>query len=403
LQGDWRGGRAEGVDRRTGDRRTGGRAVRRTGGQVDGRSGGRASDGLAVSSAWSVARHSERSEEWARLTFGRGAKEPAPSHRATGHARCPKQTRMRMKRGRFNNDRGVLPNPGLRVMLTFLVRRIRVSLRPRPGAAPTTPFDRSALSREPSITWIGHSTFLVRMDGVSFLTDPMFSERASPFSFMGPRRMVPPGVPLDELPEIDFVLLSHDHYDHADRATVQRLAGRGVRFVVPLGMGEWIQAAGGQATELGWWQDTELDGVRIHCVPAQHFSGRSLRDRFRRLWAGWVVSGPTRRFYHAGDTGYSTDFREIGRRLGPIDLATVPVGAYLPAAIMHQIHTTPEEALQLAQEVKARRVVAMHYGVFDLSDEPPDDPPRRFRAEAERLGWGEDRAWIMKVGETRAW
>jgi N-acyl-phosphatidylethanolamine-hydrolysing phospholipase D len=259
------------------------------------------------------------------------------------------------------------------------------------------------MAREPSLTWIGHSTFLVRMDGVTFLTDPMFSERASPLSFMGPRRMLPPGVPLQALPKIDFVLLSHDHYDHSDLPTVRWLIRRGVRFVVPLGLREWIEHAGGQATELNWWQAVELSGVRIDCVPAQHFSGRSLRDRFRRLWAGYVVSGATRRFYDCGDTGYSDVFKEIGGRLGPIDLATVPIGAYLPAAMMHRVHVTPEEALRIAQDVKTRCAVAMHFGTFDLADEPMEEPPRRFRAEAERLGWGDDRAWVMKVGETRGW
>ena len=288
-------------------------------------------------------------------------------------------------------------------MLPFLLRRMKVSLRPRPGAAPTVPLDHPALLREPSLTWIGHSAFLVRMDGVSLLTDPMFSSRASPFSFMGPRRMVAPGLALGDLPPVDFVLLSHDHYDHADRRTIRRLASRGIDFVVPLGMAEWVLAAGGQAVELDWWEETSLHGLRIQCVPAQHFSGRSLRDRFSRLWAGWVVSGATRRFYHAGDTGYSAVFEEIGRRAGPMDLVTVPIGAYLPPDLMHYVHTTPEEALQLARDVQARRAVAMHFGVFDLSDEPPDEPPKRFRAEAERLGWGEDRAWIMKVGETREW
>jgi N-acyl-phosphatidylethanolamine-hydrolysing phospholipase D len=307
-----------------------------------------------------------------------------------------------MGENRFTN-RAAWEMPGAGVTLPFFFRRIRVSLKPRSGAAPSMPYDASAILREPSLTWIGHSTFLVRMDGVTFLTDPMFSNRASPFSFMGPPRLVPPGVPLDALPKIDFVLLSHDHYDHADLPTVRWLIQRGVRFVAPLGLGQWIERAGGQATELDWWQDVELDGVRIHCVPAQHFSGRSLRDRFRRLWAGHVVDGHTRRFYYVGDTGYSDVFKEIGRRLGPIDLATVPIGAYLPSAMMHRVHVTPEEALRIAKDVQARRAVAMHFGTFDLADEPLDEPPRRFRAGAERLGWGEDRAWIMKVGETREW
>src|SRR6478672_6177506 len=171
------------------------------------------------------------------------------------------------------------PLPGLSVTVPFFARRIWVSLRPRPGASEWVRYDPAMLSQDPGITWIGHSTFLVRMHDVSFLTDPMFSERASPFRFMGPKRLLPPGVPLEALPPIDFVLLSHDHYDHADLPTVQWLARRGVRFIVPLGMRQWVERAGGQASELDWWQDTEVVGVTVHCVPAQHFSGRSLGDR----------------------------------------------------------------------------------------------------------------------------
>lgn len=287
--------------------------------------------------------------------------------------------------------------------LRFFGRRIRVSITPRSGAASIVPYDRAAIERSPSLTWIGHSTFLVRMDGVAFLTDPMFSPRASPFSFLGPGRMVPPGIPLEKVPAVDFVLLSHDHYDHTDLPTVKELSRRGVPFIVPPGLGEWVRRVGGKAIELARWQAVEREGVRIESVPAQHFSGRTLFDRNRRSWTGWVVSGATRRFYHAGDTGYTSDFRTIGERLGPIDLAAVPIGAYLPAAMMHSIHTTPEEALQIGVDVRASRIVAMHFGTFDLADEPVDEPPRRFRVEAERLGLGPDRVWIMKVGETRDW
>jgi N-acyl-phosphatidylethanolamine-hydrolysing phospholipase D len=289
------------------------------------------------------------------------------------------------------------PTPG------FFLRRIWASFVPRPGAAARVSYDREALARSPTLTWIGHSTFLVRMDGVTFLTDPMFSDRAGPVSFAGPRRLAPPGVPLDALPTLDFVLLSHDHYDHADLASVRRLAARGVRFVVPRGLADWIKSAGGDAIELDWWQDVELGGVRLTCAPARHFSGRSLWDSDRRLWAGWIVAGPTRRFYHTGDTGYSPEFAALGERFGPVDLAAVPIGAYLPAAMMHPVHTTPEEALQIGLDVGARRIVAMHFGTFDLADEPLDEPPQRFRREAERLGLGPDRAWVLKIGETREW
>ncbi len=285
----------------------------------------------------------------------------------------------------------------------FLVRRIWVALVRRPGAAARVPYDSAAIARSPTITWIGHSAFLVRMDGVTFLTDPMFSDRAGPLPFVGPPRLVPPGVPLAALPKVHFALLSHDHYDHADFESVKALSQRGVQFVVPLGLGEWVNRAGGRAIELDWWQSVALDGVRVTCVPAQHFSGRSLRDHNRRLWAGWVVAGPTRRFYHTGDTGYSPEFAKVGERLGPIDLAAVPIGAYRPAAIMHLVHTTPEEALRIGLDVRARRIVAMHFGTFDLADEPLDEPPQRFRREAERRGLGLDQAWVLKIGETREW
>ena len=289
------------------------------------------------------------------------------------------------------------------VMAPFLLRRLWLSIVPRTGGAPQVPADPSALASSPGLTWIGHASFLVRMDGATFLTDPMFSRRASPLSFAGPRRLVPPGVPLDALPQVDFALVSHDHYDHLDLPSVRALARRGVRFVVPLGVGELVRRAGSEATELDWWEKTDVGPVTVHCVPSRHFSGRSLLDRNRRLWAGFVVEGPTRRFYHAGDTASFDGFSEIGRRLGPIDLAAMPIGAYLPRRMMAPVHVTPEEALQGAVAAGASRIAAMHWGTFDLADEPLDEPPRRFRAEAQRLGLGDDQAWVLKVGETRSW
>jgi N-acyl-phosphatidylethanolamine-hydrolysing phospholipase D len=304
---------------------------------------------------------------------------------------------------RFMNTVGPLERGGVTVALPFFARKVWGSLFPRSGGARLVPYDPQAVMENPSITWIGHSTMLVRMDGVTFLTDPIFSDRASPFSFTGPRRLVPPGVPLAALPPVDFAVLSHDHYDHTDLPSIRRLAARGVRFVVPLGMGDLVREAGGQVQELDWWETVEIKGVSVHCVPVQHFSGRSVTGRNRRLWAGWVVIGPTRRFFHAGDTGYSPDFVEIGRRLGPIDLAAVPIGAYEPRAMMHAVHVNPEEALQVARDVRAQRAIGMHYGTFDLTDEPLDEPPRRFLAAASSFGFAPDRAWILNVGETRRW
>lgn len=303
----------------------------------------------------------------------------------------------------FCNLAGPRPWPGTGEMLSFFLRKAWTSWLPRSGAAPWVPYDRQAIQHNPSITWVGHSTFLVRMEGVTFLTDPIFSSRASPVSFAGPRRLQPPGIPLEELPQVDFVIVSHDHYDHADLPTWKALAQRGVLFLVPLNMGDLVHSVGGRFVALDWWQSFELGSVRIHCVPAQHFSGRGVTDNHRRLWAGWVVEGRQRKFFHAGDTGYFPGFKEIGDRLGPIELAAVPIGAYDPPSIMRFVHMNPEEAVQAARDVRARRVVAMHWGTFDLTDEPILEPPQRFRSAAQRLGYDEEDAWVLAVGETRRW
>jgi N-acyl-phosphatidylethanolamine-hydrolysing phospholipase D len=305
---------------------------------------------------------------------------------------------------RFVNVAGPRPRPGMPTMLSFFLRKAWTSiLPPRSGAARWVPFDRNALAHNPSVTWVGHSTMLVRMDGVTFLTDPMFSERAGPLGLIGPKRLVPPGVPLADLPPVDFALLSHDHYDHTDLPSIAALAQRGTRFVVPLGLGDLVRGEGGEAVELDWWQHVDIGRVRVHCVPAQHFSGRSPTDANRRLWAGWVVVGPTRRFYHAGDSGYFAGFAEIATRLGPIDLAALPIGAYEPESIMQFVHLNPQEAVQATLDLHAAHVVAMHYGTFDLTDEPLDEPPRWFHAEAARRGLAPERFWTLAVGETRSW
>jgi N-acyl-phosphatidylethanolamine-hydrolysing phospholipase D len=304
---------------------------------------------------------------------------------------------------RFVNLAGPRPLAGAGEMIPFFLRKAWTTLVPRSGAAQRVSYDPEALRHNPSVTWIGHATFLVRMDGVVFLTDPMFSDRASPVSFAGPQRLVPPGVPLDQLPPLDFVTISHDHYDHADLPSIAALAARGIPFIVPLGLGALVRAAGGTATELDWWDEARVGPVHVYCVPAQHFSGRALGDHNQRLWAGWVVVGPTRRFYHAGDTGYFDGFRDIGDRFGPIDLAALPIGAYDPPSIMHVVHMNPEEAIQAALDLRASTVVGMHYGTFDLTDEAPDEPPRRFHAEATRRALEPVAAWTLNIGETRDW
>jgi N-acyl-phosphatidylethanolamine-hydrolysing phospholipase D len=299
--------------------------------------------------------------------------------------------------------------PGADVTLPFFLRRVWTTLVGRTGAPPVVANDGAFLRTNahhsvPTVTWIGHSTLLVQMDGVSFLTDPIWSERASPFDFAGPKRMVPPGVAFDALPAIDFAVVSHSHYDHADLPTLVRLARAGTRIFVPLRLGGVLRDAGIDAVEeLDWWESRTVGGVTIHCTPAQHWSARSLTDRNRTLWSGWAVVGPTRRFYYAGDSGYFAGFAEIGQRLGPFGVAAVPIGAYEPAAMMRMHHMDPEEAVRAALDVGAERAIGVHYGTFDLTDEPVDEPPRRFRVAAQSQHIPDERVWTPPIGAIEEW
>jgi N-acyl-phosphatidylethanolamine-hydrolysing phospholipase D len=279
---------------------------------------------------------------------------------------------------------------------------------PRAFEAPRVANDGAALRTVPpprSITWVGHATLLVQVDGLSVLMDPNWSDRAGPTSWIGARRLNAPGLAFKALPRIDVVTISHDHYDHLDRPTVKRLAAaHDPLFMVPLGLKAWFEDNGmSRVVELDWWQEQEHRGVRFVCVPAQHFSQRALWDGNRRLWASWAVLGRERRLYHGGDTGYFAGFKEIGRRLGPFDVAALPIGAYLPPAIMKWVHITPEQAVQAFVDLDARTLLGMHWGTFDLADEPLDEPPARMLADIARHGIDPSRAWILKIGETRQW
>lgn len=290
----------------------------------------------------------------------------------------------------------------------FASRAWSTTFRPRVASFPVVANDGAALRAnvsEPTVTWIGHSTLLIQLDGVNVLTDPQWSERASPVSFAGPRRLVPPGLAFEALPPIHLVLISHDHYDHLDVATVKRLAAtHRPRFIVPLGMRAWFAAAGITGVEeLDWWESRVDLGLTLTCVPAQHFSQRTPWDGNRRLWSGWAVAGRERRLYFAGDTAHYDVFRDVGARLGPFDVAAIPIGAYVPPAMMKMSHTSPEEALRLFADVRGRRLLAIHWGTFDLTAEPLDEPPRRLRDEAARLGLGAERIWVLQHGETRPW
>jgi len=292
----------------------------------------------------------------------------------------------------------------------FFVSRIwATTVHPRTFDLPLAPNDGRALRENRSVstvTWVGHSTLLVQQGGLNILTDPQWSDRASPLTFAGPRRVTPPGLRFEDLPPIDLVLISHDHYDHLDVDTVRRLwAAHHPRFLAPLGFKAWFAAVGIPAVDgLDWWESREVGGLTLTCVPAQHWGARSWTDENRRLWAGWAVVGAGRRLYFAGDTGYYAPiFAQIGERLGPFDLAAIPIGAYRPPEIMHLTHTTPDEALQVLDDVRGTRLLAIHWGTFDLAEEPFADPPRRLEAEARGRGVAPERVWVFRPGETRPW
>jgi len=275
---------------------------------------------------------------------------------------------------------------------------------PLPTAVP----DVGALTRNhhaPTVTWVGHSTLLVQLDGVNILTDPIWSRRLGPWSgTVGVRRFTPPGIAFDDLPPIDVVLISHDHYDHLDEATVRRLARVfNPRFVVPLGIKAWLADRGiTNVSELDWGQAIKVKGLEIVCAPAQHGSGRALLDNGKRLWASWVVIG-SKRFYFGGDSGYAPHLAMIGKAFGPFDLAALPIGSYTPRQIARPVHMSPEEALQASLDLRSTRFIAIHWGTFKLAQEAYREPPRRIAAEVTRLQLDPRSIWLPRPGETLAW
>lgn len=312
--------------------------------------------------------------------------------------------------GRFTNPGGELDHGSLAVRFPFFLRRFGTYFRTGEDAPERVENDGvflrdNARHSIPTVTWVGHATLLVQMEHVTFLTDPIWSNRPSPVPLIGPSRFVPPGLLMDDLPPIDFVVISHNHYDHLDLPTLRSLAERdpATIFYVPLGNGGLLRDNGiANVIELDWGQTAVYKGATIHCLPSQHWSKRSLTDTHQALWSSWAVTGAARRFYFAGDTGYFDGFEAIGDRLGPFDLVAVPIGAYKPRAMMSESHMNPEEALRAAIDLRASRAVAMHFGTFDLSDEPLAEPPRRFRDAARTDQFSEEAAWVLNIGETRA-
>ncbi len=237
------------------------------------------------------------------------------------------------------------------------------------------PFDRTL----PSAVWIGHSTYLVECNGLTLLTDPVFDNYCSPIPFEGLRRRSELPFQVHTLPKIDIVLLSHNHYDHLDEKAVLALAARqpNILWILPKGLSSWFHRRGiTRCMELGWWESMPLSACSITAVPTQHFSGRTLWDKNKTHWNGYVVEVGDKKLYFVGDTGYNDhDFKQIGFRFSPIDLSLIPIGTYIPKQFMSTVHSSPYDGVQIHQDVGSRFSLGMHWNTFCLSDEPFDRPP----------------------------
>ncbi|HEY6093082.1 MAG TPA: MBL fold metallo-hydrolase [Gemmatimonadales bacterium] len=314
--------------------------------------------------------------------------------------------------GGFRNPWVAEAVPGFGSLLKWML--VHRSTRPRPKDPDPSVFQRArpafavprAAESALTITWVGHSSLLIQLAGLNILTDPMWSERASPVSFAGPRRWVAPGIEFDDLPPLDVVLESHNHYDHLDDQTVRRLTRRfpEAQWVVAMGLASFVRARGGAATrvvELDWWQEHHIGAMRIAATPAQHFSSRGFGDRGDTLWCGYALAasaGP--RVYFAGDTGYHPEFGRIAERYGPFDIALLPIGAYEPRWFMRYLHMNPEEAVEACRDLKAPAMVPIHWGTFKLTDEAMDEPPVRAHAAWQAAGLAAGGYRQLAHGET---
>lgn len=296
---------------------------------------------------------------------------------AAPHYRGPKSDHFDGRR--FHNQQSGWQSEGsfLKWQMTRRRGRWRKWVDEPPGPPPETRIDDGRLR----LTLINHATTLIQLDAENILTDPIWSERCSPVSWAGPKRHCPPGIRFEDLPPIDAVMVSHNHYDHLDLPTLRALRST---VITHLGNGALIP---GGARELDWWQETAVgDRVRVTSVPAQHFSARGISDRNANLWGGFVISGPSGSVYFAGDTGWGKHFAEIRRRFGPVRLALLPIGAYLPRWFMKPAHINPAELVDAHFELGSKTTVPMHYGTFELGDDGETEGIDELRVLAGRRG-----------------
>ena len=318
---------------------------------------------------------------------------------ALAHKRVENQTSDHFDGERFYNPGGAANAPPL----SNGFRMLRERRTPWPRHVEVTETRPPALSGSGIIvTFIGHSTFLIQTTAGNILTDPVYSDRASPLSWIGPRRVRQPAVRFNDLPPIAMVLLSHNHYDHCDVATLAKLADRDDPLVVTaLGNAPLVRSTGiRRIEELDWWDRARQSPVPVLATPAYHFSARGLFDRNRALWCGFIIDTPAARIYFAGDSAYGNLFRQIRQRSGPIDLALIPIGAYEPRWFMKAVHMNPDEAMQAHADLQAQQSLAMHYGTFPMAMEGIDEPLRRLEEARRASGVDETAFRALGFGES---
>jgi N-acyl-phosphatidylethanolamine-hydrolysing phospholipase D len=325
--------------------------------------------------------------------------------------------------GGFRNNYTDSTSPGFAALARWRFQAWRDGLPAPPGS--TTPAivpdlgliqsnAKAGARMVPAVTWIGHATVLAQLGGLNVLTDPIFSTRASPLSFIGPTRAQKPGLWLHELPRIDLVLISHNHYDHLDDDSVEALArqaGGPPLFVVPLGLKAWFAKRDiTRVIELDWWQSHRLGDVEVVLTPVQHWSGRGLTDRLDTLWGGYALFARELHLFFSGDTGYSKDFADIRARFaarqspdqgGGFDIALLPIGGYEPRWFMQNQHVNPVEAVRIHRDLGAKASLGIHWGTFELTDEPLDEPPRALAQARRAQGVADSAFFTLAIGQTR--
>lgn len=304
---------------------------------------------------------------------------------------------------RFFNPQGP-PEQGAGALFKWLTHREQGPWHEVEDAVPGPMPPWRVKDGELRVTFVGHSSVLIQLDGLNLLTDPVWSERVGPLPFAGPKRVRPPGIRFEDLPPIDVVLVSHNHYDHCDVPTLERLQDA-FRPRIYAGLGNsllFAQRHLRNAHDLDWWQSAELGhGVILTAVPAQHFSNRGLTDHNGTLWTGFAIRGKGGYVYFAGDTGFGPHFQQLRERLGPPRLAVLPIGAYRPEWFMAPVHISPAEAVKAHQALGAWRSVAMHFGTFALADDGQTDAPEQLGVALRQAGVPEGRFWVLGFGEGR--